>query len=96
MHSNGAGGTYLDCNPLGTYTAASADEAARSWSATGTSYDGFTLGCGSLACLGWQTSSACGVWCWGVSDADALRGRVNLNTASQTCICPQTGSPTWN
>jgi hypothetical protein len=91
VHSNGLGQSYYDCNPLGTYTAAAALEAAAAWNPSGAPASG--LSCASQYCLGWQASNACAVWCYG---QDILGGHVNLNTISIACICPIDSSPTWN
>jgi len=93
-HSNGVGQTFFDCNPLGTHDLAQATKAAQAWRpAPLNQFSGFQVGCPTNDCLGWQTGSACGVWCYG---ADILGGRVNVNTISIQCVCPTTASPTWN
>ena len=102
MHQNGLGGTFSDCDPLATYTRASALKAAASWSSVGTLYEnGNGFLCGSPACIAWKTSSgACGVWCWGTSAADPAQGKVGLATSLNACqeACPPNAPTqgTWN
>jgi hypothetical protein len=88
--------TYADCLPLltpGSYTAASALEAAQAWDPTGTAQSPPFC---AIGCLGWQTASSCAVWCY---TGSTLEGQVGLNTISATCLCPSYGAlttSTWN
>jgi hypothetical protein len=86
-HDNGAGQKFYDCNPRDTWTATTAMEAAVAWDAAGAST---FVGCAS--CLGWQTTSACGVWCYAGS---LLPGYVNV-VPSLSCQCPTMASPLWH
>jgi hypothetical protein len=90
-HANGAGGWYYDCNPLATYTEAAARAAALSWAPDGvrtTSSDA----CPYPSCLSWTNGGACGVWCWGATTSDALRGLMAITSG---CSCPYNGGATW-
>jgi hypothetical protein len=91
-HQNGLGQSYFSCTPVGTHTRAAAEEAARAWNPDGVAPE-FVPNC-ALDCLGWQTQSACAVWC---HDANPLAGRVGLNRLGMDCnvACPNFGSPTW-
>lgn len=99
-HTNGVGvpglgQLFYDCIAIGSYDLAQAEKAARAWQASGTSVPGATLGCTSQSCLGWQTATACGVWCYG-PEGDPLRGRASLDSAGPACLCPAGGAPNWN
>jgi hypothetical protein len=89
------GQTFYDCVPLGTYDLTQALKAAQAWQASGTQIPGLMMGCASQACVGWQTSTACGTWCYG-GTADPLRGRAVLNQQSIVCSCPTAGAPNWD
>jgi hypothetical protein len=90
IHSNGLGGTFLDCNPLGTWTRDAALAAADAWG-SGTTFDGNFCGPGSLSR---QAATACATWFYAGS---ALPGVVVLNTLSAQCLCPPQGAAgTWD
>ncbi|HEX9049586.1 MAG TPA: hypothetical protein VF841_03550 [Anaeromyxobacter sp.] len=91
-HSNGVGQSFYDCVPAGTYDVTQAQKAAQAWDPGGMPVAGYTLGCASQSCLGWQTAHACGVWCYG---GDILQGRAEA-VQSLVCPCPTPGSPSWN
>jgi hypothetical protein len=91
LRNNGAGGTYPSCERAGSYDLASAKEAARSWSASGADASG-TTAC-PIGCFAWQTSTACGVWCYG----GFTQGQAAINEINNACLCPPQGTVgNWN
>jgi hypothetical protein len=96
-HDNGLGQHFYDCLALGTYDVTQARAAAAAWQASGAvEIPGYALGCASPSCIGWQTQTSCGVWCYG-GTADPLRGRASV-VQSIACVgaCPTAGAPNWN
>lgn len=98
-HSNGSGvpglgQEFYDCTPIGNYDRALSLKAAQAWQGVATIVAGTELGCASQSCVGWQTTTACAVWCYGV-EGDPLRGRASLNAQSAKCLCPLAGPPNW-
>lgn len=111
-HSNGLGGTYVDCSPLGTpgngatYSSTMGQEATASWANPGGTPQILTGG-GCLEsneftqdqCDASYTFSACAVWCF----SGQLAGYVYENLADDffgdggNCLCPTTTTgATWN
>jgi len=92
QHSNGIGGTFFDCNPADTYTAATALEAC-------TAFTGDVTKCSSLTCHGSgggavicsQGASVCDCWQY----QGTLTGHVDVNSTT-TCYCAIASDPTWN
>lgn len=90
-HSNGLGGFYWDCSPLGApWTYADAVLAADAW-AVGGAVDMALTAC-PTNCYGRisTASGRCAIWCF---DGSSFPGRVNEDTL---CICPTDLDPTWN
>jgi len=92
-HDNGAGGSYFDCNPLGSYSEAAALAAALSWAQSGARV---TVGlvCPN-DCIAWQVTvnqiTSTGVWC----HAGATQGRARV-VQSAVPVCPGAGDSPWN
>ena len=91
-HFNGVGQNYDDCaDALGTpgsgssYNLTMASKAAAAWAAGTTS----VVACGGSSAVADQHVGMCGVWAY----SGALAGHVSLAGA---CVCPISGSPTWN
>lgn len=94
-HSNGAGGTFYDCAPAGTYTHEQAESACNASALLG----GLTgsLGCSDKAC-GASDDTVClggltDCTCWTYAGPNA--GRVS-KASGLGCQCPSATSPTWN
>lgn len=94
-HSNGVGGFFFDCEPLGTYTLEAATAAAHSWSLNGT--DSAFLNCNG-SCICRQDTSVIpnrsGTWCYAGTDT----GKALVNTINAVCLCYPQGNVagTWN
>ncbi|MGB8930456.1 MAG: hypothetical protein WCC48_04295 [Anaeromyxobacteraceae bacterium] len=91
-HSNGLGGNYFSCDPLGTYSLASATLAADSWNSSATKLT--VAGCAG-ACIARQTANSCAIWCY----SDSIAGQALWNTVGVNCqLCPPEGNVTgtWN
>jgi hypothetical protein len=92
QHSNGIGGTFFDCNPPDTYTAATALAAC-------TAFTGDVTQCSSLTCKGSgggavicsKGASVCDCWQY----QGTLTGRVDVNS-NTTCYCAISSDPSWN
>jgi len=78
-HDNGLGGSYLDCAPLQTFTAAAAAKAAASWSPNGQS-----AATSCTDCVARTNGTQCAVWCYGGS----APGLVRVNESGTVCLCP--------
>jgi len=90
QHSDGVGQSFYDCNPLNTFTAATALEACTAFTGDGTKCS--TMTCkpnGGVICS--QGAANCDCWMY----QGTLVGRVDLN-ATTTCYCPITTDPSWN
>ena len=101
IHSNGVGGTYTDCTPLGTYNSAQATAAANSASGI----PGADLMGGLVCGFGANTSTAvcrigptnCACWTYAATGTFVTRiGHATNNTVIQNCLCATTLDPTWN
>ncbi|MHB1844228.1 MAG: hypothetical protein ACYCWW_05255 [Deltaproteobacteria bacterium] len=91
IHSNGLGQSFYDCNPLGTYTAQAAAEAAAAWAPDGGAESSIHCGTGNptnLDTLCSQFVGSCA--CWGY--ANKVAGEVS--GPGLGCSCPTGGS--WN
>lgn len=91
-HSNGLGQSYFDCNPLyaaNQTTAAAATAAANAWQ-PGTPTP---PACDPVSCISQRTASQCAVWCFAGSN---FAGRVELDSTSPVCVCPNSLSKSWN
>lgn len=89
-HSNGLGGFYWDCSPLGApWTLADAVLAADAW-ATGTDVNMSLTAC-PTSCYGRVSSGTgrCAIWCY---DGSSFPGRVREDSL---CICPTDLNPAW-
>jgi hypothetical protein len=88
-HSNGLGGAFFDCNPVGTHSATSQKAAADAWK-PGTDTAGFP--CGNTLCLSRTTSDQCALFC--------DNGQVTASAVgSVVCLCADMGAAivsTWN
>ena len=96
-HVNGLGQSFDDCAPQGvpgtpsTYSYTMAAKARAAWPFGGLDADAI-CGTGTLVTAVYrQTATTCAVWQFGKTTA----GHVNLNTASNTCLCPTTTDPVW-
>ena len=80
-HSNGLGGTFWDCNPLGTYTMDSAASAADAWRpGAGDDLTGFP--CANTLCLKREAGEQCALWC--------DNGTVTVSApGSLVCLCAE-------
>ncbi len=79
--SNGLGQTFYSCDPPGTWSATSAEQAAQAWPVTAVAT--FDQSC-SGSCLAVQTASQCAVWCF---DGN-FQGQVSFDKDSIVCTCP--------
>jgi hypothetical protein len=88
-HSNGLGGQFFDCNPLGTHTQASQKAAADAWK-PGNDLTGFP--CTNTLCLKREATDQCALFC--------DNGAVTLSQqGSIVCLCPEmlpAVTSTWN
>jgi hypothetical protein len=89
IHSNGLGQNYFDCNPLGTYNATTATEAATAFSPTATITQVTCSGSNGVVLA--QTATSCAAWDF----SGNVVGHVNLSSSS-ACFCPTSGDPGWN
>jgi hypothetical protein len=99
QHSNGLGQNYSSPSALGTpgnagtYTQTMAQAAAAAWPSSG---NVSSAKCGSIASAPLvvfkQAPTSCAAWAYTASVA----GRVHLNMANNSCLCPSTTDPTWN
>ncbi len=86
VHSNGLGGTYLDCAPLGTYDVTTATEACASWTGNATS----CFVAGGECVSGEQSAGHWGAWAY-------ASGKIGQAEEATVEFCPQTpGDPMWN
>ena len=101
-HSNGVGGTYLDCNPLGTYSAQAAAEACASVTQDLATCQGCTDNCGMGgpgACLEITFNGMLYEWFYG---SPSTPGVIFLFTTDGTNACFTNGtygdmtSGSWN
>jgi len=93
QHTNGVGGRYYSCTPLGTYTQQSAIDALKSW--TGASYpDEFIrsgqCGGGSFVVYAMNGAHQAAVWAY----SGGLEGHVHLENTGMP-VCPTISDPTW-
>jgi hypothetical protein len=91
-HSNGVGGTYYDCNPLGTYGSSSAMAACLAYAGGDTSKctDGWDCQDDSSikqVCYV-DGSKQCQMYCW--TYAGTMTGALS------DCTCPVTSIAPWN
>ena len=102
-HQNGLGQDYKLCAPLGvpgtasTYNLVMAEAVARSWDGGGATvtdgaFGSCLVGSEHITIVYAQTASSAAAWALSGSRA----GRVRLNTAGTTPLCPDADSPTWN
>jgi hypothetical protein len=84
-HDNGLGQFFYDCNPLNTWTPATAQEAATAWNPGGSAT---VPAC--LNCLAWQTATQCATWCYAGS---SFPGQATVNTSMNACLCPPGPGP---
>ena len=104
-HQNGLGGTYSDCAPLGTpgtpstYNSTMANEAAMSWSSTGTissAQCGSGLNTASVVIDQAGVSGPTATWVYAASgNLVATVGHV-FRSANATAFCPVATDPAWN
>jgi hypothetical protein len=87
-HNNGLGGTYLDVNPLNTFTQTAAAEAAQSWN-NGTLT---SVTCSGEAAVQMDFGGQSATWVWG--GGGLLQGHVSPPSA--TPLCPLVTDPSWN
>jgi hypothetical protein len=91
-HSNGAGGTYYDCNPLGTYGAATAMAACLAFAGGDSSKcsDGWDCSntSGDQQVCYVDSSAHCTTYCWNYAGATA--------GALSDCSCPVVKIADWN
>ncbi|MGC4115004.1 MAG: hypothetical protein QM765_10420 [Myxococcales bacterium] len=90
-HSNGLGGTFYDCLPLGTHTTDSARAAADAWKPAAKA-DLTGVPCTNTLCLDRAATDQCGRWC--------DNGKVTASAVGSTvCLCPEMNPAvqgTWN
>ena len=104
VHSNGLGGTYIYCVPLGvpgnaaTYSQAMATAAALSW---GHGSVPQMFACGSFAPFQDvisidNTNGPSANWSYTNGSGTSLAGYVNTNPTGIADLCPIVGDATWN
>lgn len=89
-HSTGLGQTFVDCEPLGTYSLSLALEAAAYWDSPTTLTDQL-ITCGDGAALSSTANGAWAVWAY----SGSLTGHVSTGSSDTSPICPTASDAAW-
>lgn len=89
-HSSGLGQTFIDCQPLGSYSLGLALEAAAYWDAPTTLTDQ-VIACGDGSALSSTANGAWAVWAY----SGSLTGRVSTGSSSTSPSCPTVLDAAW-
>ncbi len=99
QHQNGLGQSYSSPAPLGTpgvaatYSQTMAQTAAQAWPSSGNVSSAKCGSAGNAPLVVFkQTPTSCAAWAY----TGSVAGRVHLNMANNSCLCPSTSDPTWN
>jgi hypothetical protein len=89
-HSTGLGQTFVDCEPLGSYSLGLALEAAAYWDSPATLNDQVVT-CGDGSALSSTANGAWAVWAY----SGSLTGRVSTGPATTSPTCPTPSDAAW-
>jgi hypothetical protein len=97
-HDNGLDGHFFDCVTLGTHDLTQATAAASAWSLAGASpFNSTACTNGApMRCVQNAANNMCACWGYTTGATNPGDGHVHLNSASNGCMCPTAGDPTWN